>query len=113
ESLTGWTSADAFGRPMTEVFHIVNEETRMRVENPAEKVLRDHVTVGLANHTVLIAKDGKQYPIDDSAAPIFDLEGEVIGVVLVFHDVTERRRTEKALKEQREWLTTTLASIGD
>ena len=96
ETLTGWTSADASGRPLAEVFHIVNEETRARVENPAEKVLRDHVTVGLANHTVLIAKSGAECPIDDSAAPIFDLDNEVIGVVLVFHDVTERRRTEKA-----------------
>src|SRR6185437_14129131 len=91
ESLTGWTLAEAAGVPLTRVFNIVNEETRHAVENPATRSLRDGIVVGLANHTLLIAKDGSERPIDDSAAPIRNGQGEVGGVVLVFRDVTERR----------------------
>jgi PAS domain S-box-containing protein len=82
------------GRPLQDVFHIVNEFTREAVENPVERVLRDGATVGLANHTILIAQDGTEIPIDDSAAPIRSESGELQGVVLVFRDVTERRRAE-------------------
>lgn len=99
ESLTGWTMSEAKGLPLEEVFRIVNESTRQTVENPAAKSLRDGVVVGLANHTVLIAKDGAEHPIDDSAAPIRTKKGEVIGCVLVFRDVTERRETERSLQE--------------
>ena len=70
ESLTGWTNAEAVGQPLDAVFRIVNEQTRQPVENPATRALREGVVVGLANHTVLIAKDGTERPIDDSAAPI-------------------------------------------
>jgi PAS domain S-box-containing protein len=95
--LTGWTAQDAVGRPLGEVFHIVHEETRKLVENPVEKVRRKKKVVGLANHTALISRQGKEYVIDDSAAPILDEKGEMAGIVLVFHDVTEQRRTEAAL----------------
>lgn len=99
EALTGWPNADAAGHPLREVFRIVNEETRKTVENPALKALREGRIVGLANHTLLIARDGKERAIDDSAAPITDEVGRVIGVVLVFRDVTDRRRTEKNLEQ--------------
>lgn len=94
ELLTGWTTADAHGRPLAEVFVIVNETTRATVESPVARVLREGITVGLANHTVLFARDGREIPIDDSAAPIRDATRVVMGVVLVFRDVTERRQFE-------------------
>lgn len=97
--LTGWTSEEATGRPLASVFRIVNEKTREPVENPAELVMRRGVVVGLANHTVLIARDGTERPIDDSAAPIRDGDGRLVGVVLVFRDVTERREVERARPE--------------
>jgi PAS domain S-box-containing protein len=113
ERLTGWSSDEARGQPLAEVFHIVNETTRARVNNPAEKVIRTGVVVGLANHTVLIGRDGTEWPIADSAAPILNDEGRILGVVLAFHDVGEQRRAEQQLAEQREWFETTLESIGD
>lgn len=95
ELLTGWTTGDARGRPLHEVFVIANETTRQSVENPVVRVLREGITVGLANHTVLFARDGREIPIDDSAAPIRDADRALMGVVLVFRDVTERRRLER------------------
>ena len=97
QDLTGWTAQEALGRPLTEVFHIINEETREEAENPVEKVMRLQAVVGLANHTALISRQGKEYVIDDSAAPIRAQDGEMTGIVLVFRDVTEARRTEAAL----------------
>ncbi|MCC7420103.1 MAG: PAS domain S-box protein [Planctomycetaceae bacterium] len=96
ETLTGWPQADAEGQPLPSVFHIVNESTRQPVDNPALRALQEGAIVGLANHTVLIARDGTERPIDDSAAPIRDTSGRVIGAVLVFRDVTERKRAEVA-----------------
>ncbi|MBV9926294.1 MAG: PAS domain S-box protein [Acidobacteria bacterium] len=96
ERLTGWTLAEAEGRPLAEVFRIVNELTRETVESPVEKVLREGRVVGLANHTVLVARDGTEVPIEDSGAPIRDERGRTSGVVLVFHDVTEQRKVERA-----------------
>ncbi|HEX7087945.1 MAG TPA: PAS domain S-box protein [Vicinamibacterales bacterium] len=113
ERLTGWSSAEAQGRQLAEVFRIVNEETREPVVNPAVLVMRTGQIVGLANHTLLISRSGQECPVADSAAPIKDAEGKLIGVVIVFRDVTEERRAEEALAEQREWLETTLESIGD
>jgi PAS domain S-box-containing protein len=92
--LTGWRSEDAAGQPLHSVFRIVNEETRQPAEDPATRSLRQGTIVGLANHTVLIAKDGSERPIDDSAAPIRNEAGAVAGVVMVFRDVAERRRLE-------------------
>jgi PAS domain S-box-containing protein len=113
EKLTGWSTEEADGRPLAEVFNIVNEKTREPVQNPAGIVMRTGHVVGLANHTVLIGRDGAEHPIADSAAPIRGMEGGIIGVVLVFRDVTDERRVEEAMAEQREWFETTLDSIGD
>ena len=109
ESLTGWGAAGAIGRPLEEVFPILDERTRRPVEDPVRKVMREGIVVGLPNHTMLIARDGGETPIDDSAAPIIDDRGEVAGVVLVFRDVTERRRAE----EQRERLAAIVESSDD
>jgi len=100
ESLTGWSQADAAGQPLGTVFHIVNEKTRQTVENPAERALQEGVIVGLANHTVLIRRDGAERAIDDSASPIRDAQGHVIGSVLTFRDISERRRLEKQNAER-------------
>jgi PAS domain S-box-containing protein len=102
EELTGWNSAEAVGQPLEAVFVIVHEHTRQRVNSPVTKVLREGSIVGLANHTVLIAKDGTETAIDDSAAPIRGSSGQVIGVVLVFRDVTERRRAAEELRREQE-----------
>jgi PAS domain S-box-containing protein len=98
QAMTGWKT-EADDKPLAEVFRIVNEQTRQPVESPVTKVIREGVVVGLANHTALIAKDGTEVPIDDSGAPIRNAEGEIIGVVLVFRDVTERRRLERLQRD--------------
>jgi PAS domain S-box-containing protein len=96
EALTGWKETDARGKPLSEVFRIVNELTGLPAENPVERVLREGITLGLANHTMLIARDGRATAIDDSAAPIRDAQGNIRGVVFVFRNVTERRKLEVA-----------------
>lgn len=100
EALTGWRTAEVQGRPLTEVFRIVNESTREPVTNPVEKCLKENRTVGLANHTVLIDRWGEEIAIEDSAAPIRNRRGEIIGVVLVFHDVTGTRNMARELAWQ-------------
>ncbi|MEX2317392.1 MAG: PAS domain S-box protein [Pirellulales bacterium] len=102
QNLTGWTLDEASGAPLDKVFRIVNEETRQTVENPATRALRDGLVVGLANHTLLIAKHGTERPIDDSAAPIRDRQDKLAGIVLVFRDVSERRQYERRLQESEE-----------
>jgi two-component system, cell cycle sensor histidine kinase and response regulator CckA len=102
EQLTGWSENEARGRLLDEVFFIINEETRDRVENPVTKVLRQGTIVGLANHTLLIARDGSERPIADSGAPIMDGQGKITGVVLVFRDQTEERRIELELRRSEE-----------
>ena len=99
EMMTGWKTAEASGQPLEKVFNIINEDTRKPAKNPVDIVLRDGIVVGLANHTALIGKDGTERSIEDSAAPIRDATGTISGAVMVFHDVTQRRRAEKALKE--------------
>jgi len=102
EVLTGWSADGAAGEALRSVFHIVNETTRNEVENPADRALRNGAIVGLANHTVLIGRDGREHPIDDSAAPIRDAAGGVAGAVLVFRDITERQRTENQVRASEE-----------
>lgn len=113
ETLTGWSEAEGRGRALADVFHIISESSRVPVENPAALVMRSGHVVGLANHTLLIDRNGTERPIADSAAPIRDDAGQILGVVLVFRDVTEERRAEEAIAEQREWFETTLEIIGD
>lgn len=109
EALTGWASGEAVNHPIQEVFRLVNEQTRQPSENPASRVLREGRPKILANHTSLLTKDGREIPIEDSAAPILDAGGKVIGVVLVFHDVTEKRRAQEALQRSHDELETKVA----
>ena len=102
EKLTGWTEKDARGESLTVVFNIICEDTRSTVESPVNRVLREGVVVGLANHTLLIAKDGSERPIADSGAPIWDKDGNITGVVLVFRDQTEERIAQEALRLNEE-----------
>ena len=102
EKLTGWRSAEALGLPLEKVFAIINEQSRQAVETPVAHVLREGKIIGLANHTVLIAKDRTELVIEDSAAPIKDRQGKIVGVVLVFRDATEKRNSERQLQKQAE-----------
>jgi len=103
EELTGWKEGEAMGRwYVEEVFNIVNEATEEKVESPAKRVLREGKIAGLANHTVLIARDGKKIYIDDSGAPIRGEDGSITGVVMVFRDISERKRTQNELAESEE-----------
>jgi PAS domain S-box-containing protein len=102
EALTGWKKSEVLGKELSHIFKIVDEETRVLVEDsdPVTKVLREGTVVNLTNHMILVAKDGTERNIADSGAPIHDERGNIIGVVLVFHDITEQRRVEKALQIQ-------------
>jgi PAS domain S-box-containing protein len=102
EALTGWEKAQTLGKPLSEVFNIVNAQTGEPAPNPVARVLEMGKTVGLANHTQLIAKDGAEYQIADSAAPIRDAGGQTQGVVLVFRDVTKDYKMREALRESEE-----------
>ena len=102
EQLTGWQEAEAQRRPLAEVFRIINEETRAPVASPVERVLREGLVVGLANHTLLLAKDGSERPIADSGAPVRAEDGAVAGVVLVFRDQFAERAAQKSLAEVAE-----------
>jgi PAS domain S-box-containing protein len=92
EALTGWSVKESEGKPLAEVFRIMNETTRETTESPVDRVLREGVVVGLANHTILVQKSGGEIAIDDSAAPIRGTDGVLVGVVLVFRDVSAARR---------------------
>lgn len=107
EDLTGWSHEDAAGKPLTEVFNIINESTRERCENPVNRVLQTGFVVGLANHTALINRNGSEIIIADSAAPIRDRESRIIGVVLVFRDITGQYRMETEMQRMQK-----LESLG-
>jgi PAS domain S-box-containing protein len=107
EQLTGWNQDNAAGRMLSEVFNVINEKTREAVEHPVNTVLAEGRIVGLANHTILISKDGTEYNVADSAAPIRDIKSNIRGVVLVFRDVTEKLKTEEELFKSKK-----LESIG-
>jgi PAS domain S-box-containing protein len=116
EVLTGWSAAEAIGRPLDEVFVIINANTRENVESPAAKVLRMGIRVGLANHTILIGRHGREIPIDDAGSPIRTASGEVAGVVLIFRDMSERYRAEaerQKLLESDERLVGVLTNINE
>ena len=102
EILTGWNEDDAAGRPVEEIFKILNEHTHQPAENPVQKVLKEGIVSGLANHTLLISKNGNKIPIADSGAPIKSENGEILGVVLVFRDQTEERLANKTIEESRQ-----------
>jgi two-component system cell cycle sensor histidine kinase/response regulator CckA len=100
EAMTGWKEQEVIGRPLSEIFRIINEKTRQVCVNPVEQVLERGEVVGLANHTVLICRDGSERILADSGAPICDKDGRIIGVVLVFRDVTEQTETERRLSQR-------------
>lgn len=102
ETLTGWTMEEAAGKPIGTVFDIYSQSTGEAAQVPVENVLRTGLVQGLANDTVLVSKSGKRTPIDDSAAPIRDVDGDLIGVVLVFRDITARKKQQEALRRSNE-----------
>ena len=99
EQLTGWPQKEALGQSLKTVFIIINEQTRKPAEDPVHKVITSGLVVGPANHTVLIARDGRELPVHDSAAPIKDADGTLIGVVLIFRDDTKERKAREALRQ--------------
>jgi two-component system CheB/CheR fusion protein len=103
ESLTGWPEAEALGKRLEVVVRIVNEETRKPTEQPIRKVIDTGLVRGLGNHTVLITKDGRELPIDDSAAPVWDEDGKLVGVVMIFRDISERRESERLVEAARNF----------
>jgi PAS domain S-box-containing protein len=111
EWLTGWRETEAKGKPLEEAFQIINEETRNKVENPVQRVLREGAVVGLANHTLLVSKDGREIPIADSGSPIRDKSGVVSGVVLVFRDQSEERAAQLALLKEKNFADTMINSL--
>ena len=114
ERLTNWTALEAMNRPLAEVFHIINTQTREAAVNPVQLVKQTGEIVGLANHTALVSRDGREYQIFDSAAPIRDRTGQIVGVVLVFSDVTEQYRMREQLANTLELLERTgeMAKVG-
>jgi PAS domain S-box-containing protein len=104
EELTGWTTKTARGLPLEQVFRICSEVTREPLETPVSQVLKDHRVVGLANHTLLISRDGTERPIEDSGAPIRGSDGSIIGVVLVFRDASRERAAQRAILESESQL---------
>ncbi len=111
EQLTGWSEAEATGKSLDDVFHIVNEETRAPVRNPVWRVLHEGQVVGLANHTVLISRTGKEHSVADSGAPIRDENGTLTGVVLVFRDQTAEHASQRALRESERRLSTLMNNL--
>jgi PAS domain S-box-containing protein len=112
EDLTGWTQAQAMGRPVDEVFHIINKETRQLATIPVADALAHGTVQGLANHTVLIARDGREFDIADSCAPIRDRDAQVVGAVLVFRNVTEEYAVQRALRDSNALVQTHFEHSG-
>lgn len=102
ENLTGWREKEARGKSVREIFKIINEESRQEVESPVQKVIREGSVQGLANHTLLLTRDGREIPIADSGAPIRTEDGEILGVVLVFRDQSAERAAQRALRASEE-----------
>ena len=113
EAMTGWRLDEARGKPLREIFNIVNADTREPADNPVDAVLREGHTVGLATHTMLLSRSGQEYAIEDSAAPLRDANGKLGGVVLVFHDDTRQREVQHRLQESEERLRMTLKYAAD
>ena len=113
EHLTGWTRSEAIGRPIDEIFNIVNQRTRARAANPITRVLQDGMAAAMASHTALVARDGTERPVADSGAPIRDATGAMRGAVLVFRDVTEERLAEEALRQSEQKLRLMIESVRD
>jgi PAS domain S-box-containing protein len=113
EKLTGWTMADAIGRPVDEIFHIINQETRLPSTVPVKSTLEHGTIQGLANHTIVIARNGNESIIADSCAPIHNREGQVIGAVLVFRDVSDEYRVQQALRDNTSLVQTILNTVVD
>ncbi len=113
EGLTGWRENEALGKPLAQVFRIINEETRAEVENPVARVLRQGIVLGLANHTVLIARDGREIPIADSGAPVRNQRGKIAGVVLVFRDQTKERQIQNIIREARDFAESIVATVRE
>ncbi len=113
ESLTGWVAAESHGKPLEEVLRLVNERTREVVEQPVRKVIETGLVRGMANHTLLIAKDGTERPIDDSAAPVRDAAGSLIGIVMVFRDITEQRKKEREVRDALTYAESIIDTVRD
>jgi two-component system, cell cycle sensor histidine kinase and response regulator CckA len=113
QKVTGYASAEAIGKPLNRIFKIESELTGKAVENPVERILKEGIIVGLANHTNLIDKKGRKIPIDDSGAPIVNEKGQIIGVVLVFQDITTRRQAEADLKKSEAEKRMILSSVSE
>jgi PAS domain S-box-containing protein len=104
ETLTGWRKKEAVGRPVEEIFNIINEETEEKVKNPVQEILKNGITIGLANHTILITRNGDRIPIDTTGAPIQDEKGNITGAVFVFRSIVERKKVEAIiLQAKHDW----------
>ena len=113
EDLTGWTESEASNQPLENVFHIINEIDRKVVRNPVQRVIEEGIVIGLANHTLLISKDGREISIADSGAPIKDSEGKITGVVLVFQDKSEENKKQREIQRERDNWQKTFNTIKD
>ncbi|MER3522778.1 MAG: hypothetical protein C4326_01585 [Ignavibacteria bacterium] len=113
ERLTGWKESDAVGKPLAQIFHIVNEKTRQPLEHPVESILREGVVVGLENHTLLISREGTECAIAGTVAPIFDLPRKITGVVVVFRDQSAERAAQRAVEEARQFAESIVEAVRE
>jgi len=111
--LTGWSLSEAVGKPLLKVFNIINESTGKKPPNPVKRILEKGLVIELANHTVLISRNGQKIPIDDSGAPIKDEYGNILGAVLVFRDITEQRKAKKDMEYEKSLLDALMNNIPD